>query len=256
MIADAHPVSAAPMGVMVLAAGRGERMRPLTDSVPKPLLPVKGKALLAWHLESLAREGFCHVTINIAHLGEQIRAFAGDGTRFGLRIRYAPEPEHALETAGGIVAARPWEDDHGRNLDDRFLAINADVWTDWPLREAFHIREAMRESRAPRPLCHLVLVRNPTHHPQGDFSLETDSRLVRPRTPDNSLTFSGLGVYDRQMFAPIVPGTRLALAPMLHEVVAAGRCSGSVHRGIWSDVGTPERLAQLNATAGETRGTP
>lgn len=256
MIVDSHPVSAAPMGVMVLAAGRGERMRPLTDSVPKPLLCVKGKALLAWHLESLAREGFCHVTINIAHLGEQIRAFAGDGTRFGLRVRYAPEPEHALETAGGIAAARPWEDDRGQSLDDRFLVINADVWTDWPLREAFHIREAMRESEVPRPLCHLVLVRNPTHHPQGDFSLETDRGLVRPRAADDSLTFSGLGVYDRQMFASIVPGTRVALAPMLHEVVAAGRCSGSVHHGIWSDVGTPERLAQLNAATGETPVTP
>jgi MurNAc alpha-1-phosphate uridylyltransferase len=239
-----------PMGVMVLAAGRGERMRPLTDSTPKPLLCVRGKPLLQWHLETLSRHGLCDVTINVAHLGQQIMQFAGNGEPFGLRIRYAMEPENALETAGGIAAAKPWLNARGTLIDECFLAINADVWTDWPMEHAWRIRDDMHSrgsgGASAAPLCHLVLVDNPDHHPRGDFSLDPLTGLIGPRENGQSLTFSGLGVYDRQMFATIVPGTRMSLAPLLHAAVAAGRCTGEHHRGFWSDVGTPERLAALN----------
>jgi MurNAc alpha-1-phosphate uridylyltransferase len=242
--------SPAPMGAMVLAAGRGERMRPLTDSTPKPLLCVRGKPLLQRHLEALSSEGLRDVTINIAHLGQQIVQFAGHGESFGLRIRYALEPANALETAGGIAAAKPWLNARGTLIDDHFLAINADVLTDWPMQRVRRIRDDMRSgqgaSTSARPLCHLVLVDNPDHHPQGDFSLDPVTGRVGPRDIGHSLTFSGLGVYDRQMFASIVPGTRIGLAPLLHAAVAAGRCTGEHHRGLWSDVGTPERLAALN----------
>lgn len=242
---------ASPMGVMILAAGRGERMRPLTDSTPKPLLCVRGKPLLQWHLEALSDAGFRDVTINIAHLGQQIMQFAGNGESFGLHIRYAPEPENALETAGGIATAKPWLNARGTLIDDHFLAVNADVLTDWPMRHALRVRDDMRDgqgkSASARPLCHLVLVDNPDHHPRGDFSLDPSTGLVGPRDPGHSLTFSGLGVYDRQMFSSIAPGTRVGLAPLLHAAVAEGRCTGEHHLGSWSDVGTPERLAALNS---------
>jgi len=225
------------MHAMVLAAGRGERMRPLTDRTPKPLLKVKGQPLIAWHLQALAQAGFAHVVINLAHLGEQIQEFIGDGSRFNLNVRYSIEPEGALETAGGIATARPWCDANDQKLDSPFLVINADIFTDWPVQSAFAIRNAMQSNKTSPParLAHLVLVDNPTHHPEGDFD------LLGPR-----LTFSGIGVYDPVMFDPIAPHTSAALAPLLRQAIAQGRCSAEHHHGQWSDVGTPERLAALN----------
>lgn len=269
---NSNPHAGLPMHAMVLAAGRGERMRPLTDVTPKPLLTVRGRPLLQWHLESLAAAGFADVVINIAHLGDQIKSFAGNGERFGLRIRYSEEPAGALETAGGIATAEPWRNAKGQMLDSPFLVINADVWTDWPAVEAFSMRESMVQGLGLTPArCHLVLVANPVQHPQGDFSIQTSTARsqeasiaskpgptsapkapmmtfgrVQPRSEQASLTFSGIGVYDRRMFEAITPGTRAPLAPLLHQAVADGACMGAFYPGQWSDVGTPERLEQLN----------
>lgn len=239
----------AAMRAMILAAGRGERMRPLTDVTPKPLLKVRGKTLLQWHIEALVQAGISDITINIAHLGEQIRDFAGDGQRFGAKIRYSQEPQGALETAGGIATAQPWRDHQGGLHDSPFLAINADIWTDWPRQQAFAISERLAQSKG-RLRCHLVLVDNPPQHPQGDFCLgapEQGLALVLPRGAGPSLTFSGIGVYDPHMFDGLASGVRAPLAPLLHQAIADACCSGEHHRGIWSDVGTPERLQSLNS---------
>lgn len=233
----------APMQAMVLAAGRGERMRPLTDHTPKPLLKVNNKPLLVWHLEALSRAGFESVVINVAHLGQQIQGYVGDGQRYGLEVRYSVEPQGALETAGGIAQAAPWCDSAGHLASPHFLVVNADVWTDWPMARAFAIRDQMAAS-AGNTRCHLVLIDNPVQHPDGDFSLA--SGQVLPRRPGDSLTFSGIGVYDHRIFKEIRAGTRAPLAPLLHQAIAQGQCSGEHYDGIWSDVGTPERLAQLN----------
>lgn len=238
------------MHAMILAAGRGERMRPLTDTTPKPLLAVRGKPLIQWHLESLAQAGFQQVVINLAHLGDQIKQLVGDGQRWGLKVRYSEEPDGALETAGGIATARPWEAADGRSSSLPFLVINADIFTDWTMSEAPKIAAAMTESPIDQAQCHLVLVDNPSHHPEGDFSLSealpAGPRRVLAKTQGQSLTFSGIGVYDRHMFDDIRGGTRMPLAPLLHAAIAQGRCLGSHHTGLWSDVGTPERLANLN----------
>lgn len=252
------------MRVMILAAGRGERMRPLTDVTPKPLLAVRGKPLLQWHIEALADAGFTNISINLAHLGDQIKAFAEDGARFGVSIRYSEEPQGALETAGGIATAQPWLDANGLTDEGPFLAINADIWTDWPRSRALEIRKQMQAGGG-RLKCHLVLVDNPEHHPNGDFclSLTGHGHAQRPGDPVNdagvcqlatvlpkgsgtSLTFSGIGVYDPHMFDGLASGVRAPLAPLLHQAIANGQCSGEHHRGIWSDVGTPERLKNLN----------
>ncbi len=235
---------------MILAAGRGERMRPLTDTMPKPMLKVHGKPLIQWHLESAAVAGITEVVINTAYLGGQIESFLDDGDSLGLHIRYSREPLGALETAGGIATARPWQNALGTIISDHFLVVNADIWTDWPFEKAFAIRDQLQAS--PNDRCHLVLVTNPSQHPQGDFSLGDaipnwpDARRTMPKNLDLSLTFSGIGVYDRSMFESLTPGQRAPLAPMLHEAVAAQRCVGSLHQGYWSDVGTPERLEALN----------
>ncbi len=217
------------MQAMILAAGRGERMRPLTDTLPKPLLPAGGRPLIEWHLRALAATGFREVVINHAWLGERLTAALGDGRRFGLRIRYAPEPPGALETAGGIVNALPLLG------DAPFLVINGDVWTDYPLERLPTLGED--------DLAHLVLVDNPPHHPAGDFHLregrvQADGRL--------RLTFAGIGVYAPELFAGLPPGRR-PLAPLLREAMAAGRVSGEHYRGRWFDIGTPQRLAELDA---------
>ncbi len=215
----------APQRAMILAAGRGERMRPLTDSRPKPLLEVGGRSLIEHHLDRLAAAGFTEVVINHAWLGDQIEAALGDGRRYGVRLRYSPEAPGGLETGGGIFQALPV-------LGARpFLVVNGDTWLDHPLRGL---------GLAAGDLAHLVLVDNPPHHPAGDFGLRA-GRVVA-QTP--TLTFSGLGVYDPELFAPCRPG-RFPLAPLLREALAAGRVSGEHHRGAWSDVGTPARLAAL-----------
>jgi len=215
---------------MLLAAGRGERMRPLTDATPKPLLEAGGQTLVVRLIERLAAAGFGDLVINHAHLGQKIEAALGDGARFGVRIRYSPEAT-ALETAGGIAQALPLLG------AEPFAAINADLHTDFPF-SALHT--ALRGD----DLAHLVLVDNPPHHPLGDFAL-ADGRVRNAGAP--MLTFSGVGVYDPALFAAITRGEKAQLAPLLRRAADAGRVSGAHFRGRWVDVGTPERLAALDA---------
>jgi MurNAc alpha-1-phosphate uridylyltransferase len=216
---------------MILAAGRGERMRPLTDRTPKPLLPVGGKPLIAWHIEKLVRAGLCEIVINHAWLGEQIEAALGDGSALGARIRYSREAS-ALETAGGIAQALPLLG------GGAFLVVNGDVFTD------VDFAALARQGRVPGALAHLVLVDNPAHHPRGDFAFD-GSHVAESGSA--LLTFAGIGVYDPELFAGIEPGTRAALAPLLRAAMRAGRVTGTHYQGRWIDVGTAERLAQLDA---------
>ncbi len=221
------------MHAMILAAGRGERMRPLTDSCPKPLLVAGGKPLIVHHIEALARAGLRDIVINHAHLGHMIEAALGDGSAFGVRIRYSPEAV-ALETAGGILNAL-------HLLGEApFLVINGDIHCDLDL--------ATLVARAPTlaadgDRAHLVLVPNPPHHPEGDFHL--DGGRITPASAAR-LTFSGIGVYHPALFADLAAGARAALGPLLRTAIAAGQVSGQRHDGDWLDVGTPERLAELD----------
>ncbi len=223
------------MQAMILAAGRGERMRPLTDSCPKPLLPVGGKPLIVWHLERLAAAGFRRVVINHAHLGQQIEAALGTGSAWGLEIAYSPEPPGALETAGGIVKALPLLG------AEPFLVVNGDVFCDWDFTRAPALL-------ADGDLAHLVLVPNPPQHPAGDFALG-NGRVAADGA--ERLTFSGLGIYRPALFAGLTPGQPAKLAPLLRQAMAEGRVSGECHGGRWEDVGTPARLQALD---GELRG--
>jgi len=215
------------MKAMILAAGRGERMRPLTDHTPKALLKAGGKALIEYRIESLAAAGFRELVINHAHLGAQIEAHLGNGERYGVRITWSREPDAALETGGGIFQALAWLD--GEN----FLVVNADIWTDYPFA---------RLAAPIAGLAHLVLVDNPPQHPQGDFVLR-DSRVQAEGTP--RLTFSGIGVYHRDLFRGCRPG-RFPLAPLLRHAMESGQVSGEHYTGAWRDIGTPERLAELD----------
>ena len=218
------------MKAMILAAGRGVRMRPLTDTTPKSLLAVGGKPLIAWQLEKLARAGFTEIVINHAHLGNMLEAALGDGSRFGLSISYSPERE-ALETAGGIAFAL-------RLLGtEPFLVVNADVYSDYDFSAL--ARVDLRDR-----LAHLVLVDNPQQHPRGDFALDAGS--VR-ETGENLLTFSGIGVYAPRLFGGIPPKAKVPLAPLLRKAMAAERVSGEHYRGRWHDIGTTERLQALDA---------
>lgn len=224
------------MKVMLLAAGRGERMRPLTDRCPKPLLPVAGKPLVMWHLERLAAAGFTEVVINLSWLGEQIAAALGDGAQHGVRITYSREPWPALETGGGIANALPL-------LGEKpFLLVNGDVFTDIDFA-------ALR--MAPDDLAQLVLVPNPPHHPRGDFFLDAAGRVVEEG--GERLTYSGVAVVHPQLFAGNAGG-RFPLLPWLLKARDAGRLGGQKHTGTWLDVGTPERLAELDAALGGMRG--
>ena len=215
------------MKAMILAAGRGERLRPLTDTVPKPLLEVRGKPLITWHLEALARAGVHNVVINLSWLGEQIRATLGDGSRWGMRIAYSDEGPVALETGGGIHHALPLLG------SAPFLLVNGDVYTDYDLAR---LRLQSGE------LAHLVLVGNPSHHPQGDFLLQDGlvSEIGEPRH-----TYAGIGIYDPELFAGCRPG-RFPLLPLLRKAMAERRLGGEIHAGAWTDVGTAARLADLN----------
>jgi len=221
------------MRAMILAAGRGERMRPLTDACPKPLLVAGGRPLIAWHLERLRAAGFTDVVINHAHLGTMIEAALGDGRQFGLHIAYSAEAE-ALETAGGIRQALALLG------DAPFLVVNGDVFCDADLAA---LRPVGAELAATGDLAHLVMVPNPDHHPGGDFRLDGD-RLHRDGEP--RLTFSGIGVYQPTMFAAIAAGTKAPLGPLLREAMDAGRVLGALYRGYWLDVGMPQRLAALD----------
>lgn len=227
---------------MILAAGRGERMRPLTDHTPKPLLRIGGTSLIARVITGLAGAGICDIVINLAYLGDQIRDALGDGSRLGVRIRYSPEAD-ALETAGGIANALPL-------LGDRpFVVVNADIHTTFEFSRLVPVTADMEQDER---LAHLVLVPNPPHHPQGDFGL-SGTRVSNAGNP--RLTFSGIAVYRPELFGRIARGSKAALAPVLREAIAGGRVSGECHSGIWHDVGTPERLAQLDSTSDESRPT-
>jgi len=215
------------MKAMILAAGRGERMRPLTDTIPKPLLKIYGKALIEYHIEALLRAGVEDLVINTGWLGEQIPAALGDGSRYGARIRYSSEPAEAYETGGGIFHALPLLG------DGPFIVVNGDIWTDF---------DFSRLPGEPRGLAHLVLVDNPAHHPRGDFMLEGE--LARPDGED-CLTFSGIGVYRKELFAQCSPGS-FPLAPVLRTAMNSDLVTAEYYSGIWNDVGTEERLDGLN----------
>lgn len=217
---------------MILAAGRGERMRPLTDTCPKPLLEAGGKPLIVWQIERLRAAGLSGIVINHAHLGARIEAALGDGSALGVDIRYSPEPV-ALETAGGIRQALPLLG------PEPFVVVNGDVFCDADLAA---VRAAARGLRTDGDLAHLVLVANPAHHPEGDFSLDGD-RVVGHGP---ALTFSGIGAYHPALFADLPAGQPARLAPLLREAIVRGRVSGRFHDGTWIDVGTPERLAELD----------
>ena len=224
------------MRAMILAAGRGERLRPLTDHCPKPLLPVGGRPMIEWHLRRLAAAGIGEVVINHAHLGGLIEARLGDGSRWGLRIRYSPEPL-ALETAGGIAQALPLLG------ADPFLVVNGDVFTDFDFGRA---RTIARQMDAADLAAWCVMVANPAEHAGGDFRL-SEGRLLRAAAHAPTRTFSGIAVYRPQVFAAIAPGTRLRLRPVLDALIDEGRIGAEYHGGRWVDVGTPERLAELAA---------
>ena len=213
--------------VMILAAGRGERMRPLSDTVPKPLLEAGGKPLIVHLIERLGRAGFHDLVINHSHLGEQIERYLGDGGRHGARIRYSHEAGGGLETGGGIFKALPLID------TDPFVVINGDIWTDFPFGRLPTRLEG---------LAHLVLVDNPPQHPQGDFALR-DGRVYADG--EARLTFSGIGVYARELFADCRPG-KFPLAPLLRAAMARTQVSGELYTGDWRDVGTPQRLEELD----------
>jgi N-acetyl-alpha-D-muramate 1-phosphate uridylyltransferase len=225
---------------MILAAGRGERMRPLTDHTPKPLLEVGGKPLIVWHIENLVRADIHEIVINHAHLGKQIEETLGDGSRFGACIRYSPEA-HALETSGGIAYALPLLG------GDIFAVINGDIFCDYDFAK---LRKQAARLKSNGGTTHLVLVSNPPQHPKGDFGL-ADGRVTDPRSsilnPESSiLTFSGIGLYWPGLFADIPRGSIAPLAPLLRAQIALGKVSGEHHQGLWVDVGTPQRLAELD----------
>lgn len=216
------------MRAMILAAGRGERMRPLTDHTPKPLLKIGGKPLIVWHLERLAKAGFKEVIVNHAHLGAQIEAALGSGAPWGLHIQYSPE-KIALETAGGIANALPL-------LGEKpFLVVNGDVFCEIDFA-GLHLENGK--------LAHLVLVDNPPQHNQGDFALEKG--LVK-NTGTQMLTFSGIGVYHPDLFKTIIRGDAAKLASLLRHAMLEEKVTGAYFSGVWHDIGTPERLSALDA---------
>ncbi len=225
------------MKAMILAAGRGERMRPLTDRCPKPLLPAGGKPLIVWHIERLAAAGITELVINHAHLGQMIEGTLGDGSAFGVRIAYSPEGT-ALETAGGIARALPLLG------TAPFLVVNGDVFCD---ADFAALRHAGAQLQAGGPLAHLLLVPNPAHHPAGDFGLLPDARVSDDGRGER-LTFAGIGAYHPALFAGLAPDRPAKLAPLLRAAMAAGQVSGARHDGRWVDVGTPQRLAELDAS--------
>jgi MurNAc alpha-1-phosphate uridylyltransferase len=215
------------MRAMILAAGRGERMRPLTDHAPKPLLPVGGKPLIVWHLERLAQAGFTEIVINHAHLGEQIEQVLGNGNQWGLTIKYSPE-KIALETAGGIANAL-----HLLG-DEPFLVVNGDIFVE--------IDFALLKL-ASNKLAHLVMVNNPPQHLQGDFAYHDGNLLV---DGEPKLTFSGIGIYQPSLFAHVEKGQPAKLAPILRDAIVKNLISAEYFQGVWHDIGTPARLSDLD----------
>jgi len=215
------------MKAMILAAGRGERMRPLTDQTPKPLLEAAGKPLIQYHIEALRDAGFRELIINHAHLGAQLVERLGSGEQLGVRIHYSAEPEGALETGGGIKRALTLLG------EQPFLVVNGDIWTDYPYQQLH---------REPVGLAHLVLVDNPPHNPDGDFHLRGDKVTDKGK---QKLTFSGIGLYRPDLFAD-TPDGAFPLAPVLHDAMQDGQVSGEYYPGQWVDVGSPRRLSELD----------
>jgi MurNAc alpha-1-phosphate uridylyltransferase len=226
---------------LLLAAGRGERMRPLTDELPKPLLTIKNKSLLAWHLEALGAAGIQEIVINHAWLGKKIEDALGDGSQFDLNITYSPEAS-ALETAGGIRKALAL-----LKPSDYFLVINGDIFSpNLPIQQLLGQITSLR-SMSNKPLAHLLMVPNPVQHPQGDFYLKDSQILNEPEDGAEKLTFSGIGIYHQDLFKDLEIGTSAKLAPLLKEAMLENRVSGEKYVGPWHDVGTPQRLQELNA---------
>ncbi|HEY5734862.1 MAG TPA: nucleotidyltransferase family protein [Gammaproteobacteria bacterium] len=215
------------MKAMILAAGRGERMRPLTDTTPKPLLKINDKSLIEYHIESLNRAGVYQLVINTGWLGEQIKAFLGDGSRYGATIEYSIEPQTAFETGGGIFHALS-------RLSDPFIVVNGDIWTDYD----FSVLKLQ-----PQKLAHLVLVDNPPQHPAGDFAIVDGLACSEG---EQKLTFSGIGCYRKALFKGQEPGS-FPLAPILKRFMSMGEVTAEYYTGMWNDIGTPERLQQINA---------
>lgn len=221
------------MRAMILAAGRGDRMRPLTDHCPKPLLEVGGKPLIVWHLENIQRAGINDVIINVSYLAEQIKSTLGDGSAFGLNIRYSDEQPSPLETLGGILRALPLLG------ETPFLLVNGDIWTDFPM---YKLRRLKVEQ------AHLLLTSNPSHHPQGDFSLD-GAHLRHPQVDTETLTYTGIGVFHPNFFiGQQDSGQPLPLAPLLFAKANQGLITAEHIQHQWIDVGTPERIEWLNET--------
>lgn len=217
------------MKVMILAAGRGERMGQLTDACPKPLLKVAGKSLIEHHIEALRKQGFTEFVINVAYLGHQIKSTLGDGQQWGVQIKYSDEGVQALETGGGLFNALPLLG------EEPFLVVNADVWTNFPY--------ATLRNKTDKKI-HLVLVENPSHNTTGDFCLEGSA--VVPQGLD-CYTYSGVGVFTPSIFEEQTGGV-FPLAPLIRDEVSRHAVSGQLHQGVWIDVGTPERLADVEKT--------
>ena len=216
---------------MILAAGRGERMRPLTDTIPKPLLLAGENPLIVWHLERLAASGFSEIVINHAHLGQLIEEVLGNGERWGVNIRYSPEPDGALETAGGIAQALPLL---GK---ESFLVVNGDVWCDWDFKRAYQLSEHY---------AHLILVNNPPEHADGDFCLSGETVCHIGKASAKTLTYAGIGIFSPDFFSCVPQGSVFKMYPLLSEAITQGKVTGEHHPGKWMDVGTPLRLQELN----------
>ncbi len=225
------------MKAMILAAGRGERMRPLTDTCPKPLLKVGEESLIGWHLCRLKAAGFNEIVINHAWLGQQIEDELKDGAAYGVQIHYSAEGESGLETAGGITTALPLLG------DEPFLVINGDVLTDIDFQAAFVIANEMKENNS---LAYLWLVDNPEHNPKGDFGLDENQGIHAEAYQEQAYTFSGMGIYHPTLFADIQPQTKAKLAPLLRQAMMNKQVQGQLHSGVWIDVGTVERLQMAN----------
>lgn len=219
------------MQVMILAAGRGERMRPLTDKIPKPLLQINDKAIIVYLIESLATAGFTNLVINYAHLGDQIVQLLGDGKEWGVQIEYSAETSGGLETGGGIFNALPLL------KSDPFIIVNADIWTDFPFTHLRHDRYQNIRGQA-----HLILVDSPSHHPGGDFCLQGNTVL---ENGPHKLTYSGIAILRHALFANNKAGV-FPLAPLLRGVMKTGLVTGEHYQGVWEDIGTPERLQIIN----------
>jgi N-acetyl-alpha-D-muramate 1-phosphate uridylyltransferase len=220
---------------MILAAGRGERMRPLTDTCPKPLLEVGGKALIVWQIERLVAAGVTDIVINHAHLGAQIEASLGSGQQFGARIQYSAEPAGALETAGGVAKALPLLG------DEAFILVSGDIYTDCDFRI---LRDALDTLKRHDAMAWLLMVDNPPFHPKGDFTLLPDGHLSDSGMP--RLTYSNLGLFSPQFFASVASGERKPMLPLFREAMSRQRLYGERYTGTWHNLGTPQQLQALD----------